>query len=207
MSPRDNWNRPVSRRDFLGAEGIGAAALVLGRTDALASTHEKPGYGHPLPDPGGLIDLPRGFQYRILSERGSTLSTGAPVPGEHDGMAAFRGPGKTTLLMRNHELGFMDGAEGSVVGKNPYDREERGGTIGVVVGTDHREISSFVTSSGTRNKTAPVVRRRGEPGSPVKKTARGATATSSRSTRKIPRPTFRGPRYGRWVSSPTRPLI
>ena len=153
MSSSDNWNRPVSRRGFLGAGGLGVAALILGRTDALAFPRSKPGYGHPRPDPGGLIDLPRGFQYRIISEVGSTLSTGVPVPGDHDGIAAFPGPGKTTVLVRNHELGYMDRTEGSVVGQNPYDREERGGTTGIV-GPDHREISSFVISSGTRNNCA-----------------------------------------------------
>ena len=147
----DNWNRPVSRRGFLGAGGLGVAALILGRTDALAFPRSKSGYGHPRPDPGGLIYLPRGIQYRIVSEVGSTLSTGVLVPGDHDGIAAFPGPGKTTVLVRNHELGYMDRTEGSLVGQNPYDREERGGTTGIVVGPDHREISSFVISSGTRN--------------------------------------------------------
>ncbi|HEV2742124.1 MAG TPA: alkaline phosphatase PhoX, partial [Rubrobacter sp.] len=103
---------------------------------------------------GGLVDLPRGFQYRIISGQDARLSNGAPVPGEHDGMAAFRGPGNTTVLTRNHELGFMDKAESPVVGKNPYDRTERGGTTGVLVGPDRREISSFVISSGTRNNCA-----------------------------------------------------
>ena len=154
MSSSDNWNRPVSRRGFLGAGGLGVAALILGRTDALAFPRSKPGYGHPRPDPGGLIYLPRGFQYRIISGVGSTLSTGVPVPGDHDGIAAFPGPGKTTVLVRNHELDYMDRTEGSVVGQNPYNREERGDTTGIVVGPDHREISSFVISSGTRNNCA-----------------------------------------------------
>jgi len=121
---------------------------------ALARTMKRPGYGDLVPDPGGLVDLPRGFQYRVISGQDARLSDGTPVPAEHDGMAAFRGPGDTTVLVRNHELGFMDRAKPPVVGKNPYDRKERGGTTGVMVGPDRREISSFVISSGTRNNCA-----------------------------------------------------
>ena len=146
--------RRVSRRTFLAISGLGAATLLATGEGALARAPKKPGYGDLVPDPGGLLDLPRGFQYRIISGQEAKLSNGAPVPGEHDGMAAFRGPGKTTVLVRNHELGFMDRTESPVVGKNPYDRNERGGTTGVLVGPDRREISSFVVSSGTRNNCA-----------------------------------------------------
>lgn len=149
-----NDGRRISRRTFLAIGGLGAATLLATGQGALARTAKKPGYGDLGPDPGGLVDLPKGFQYRIISGQDATLSNGAPVPGEHDGMAAFQGPGKTTVLVRNHELGFMDRAEAPVVGKNPYDREERGGTTGVLIGSDRREISSFVISSGTRNNCA-----------------------------------------------------
>ena len=147
-------NRRISRRTFLAISGLGAATFLATSEGALARTPGKPGYGDLVPDQGGLLDLPQGFQYRIISSEGSTISNGAPVPGKHDGMAAFRGPGKTTMLVRNHELGFMDKALSPVVGKNPYDRKERGGTTGVLVGPDRREISSFVISSGTRNNCA-----------------------------------------------------
>ena len=146
--------RRISRRTFLTIGGLGAATFLATGDVALARTLNKPGYGDLVPDPGGLLDLPQGFQYRIISSEGAKLSDGAPVPGEHDGMAAFRGPGKTTMLVRNHELGFMDNTRSPVFGKNPYDRKERGGTTGVLVGPDRREISSFVISSGTRNNCA-----------------------------------------------------
>ncbi len=147
-------SRRISRRTFLAISGLGAATVLATSEGALARTPRKWGYGELAPDPGGLVDLPPGFQYRIISSEGTKLFNGAPVPGEHDGMAAFRGPGKTTVLVRNHELGFMDEAKSPVVGKNPYDRKERGGTTGVLVGPDRREISSLVVSSGTRNNCA-----------------------------------------------------
>ena len=56
------------------------------------------------------MDLSRGFQYRVISEEGSRLSSGGEVPGAHDGMAAYQGPGNSTVLVRNHEGGDVDGS-------------------------------------------------------------------------------------------------
>lgn len=99
-----NWDRRVSRRAFLGLGGMSAATLMLNTKRVLSQTSGSAGYGALVPDPGGLIDLPRGFQYRIFSEEGSPLSSGGVVPGDHDGMAAFQGPSSgTAVLVRNHE--------------------------------------------------------------------------------------------------------
>lgn len=146
----------ISRRQFMGrgAAAAGGMALAMGPARALARPG-RPGtspFGELVADRGGLIDLPQGFQYRVLSAEGSTLSNGAPVPGDHDGMAAFSGRGNTTVLVRNHEL---RGSEAPPVpGKNPYDPAEPGGTTGIVVGPNRKEISDYVTSSGTRNNCA-----------------------------------------------------
>ncbi len=70
--------------------GMGAAALALGARGASAA---EAGYGRLYPDPGGIVELPKGFQYRIISPEGSKLSNGAPVPSDFDGMAAFRDRG------------------------------------------------------------------------------------------------------------------
>src|SRR5215217_798025 len=69
-------------------------------------------------------------------------------------MAAFPGPSSNTaVLVRNHELRPEDGAP--VVGTNPYDPSQIGGTTGILVNLDDRtEIRDFVTSSGTRNNCA-----------------------------------------------------
>lgn len=155
MGIQGNWDRRISRRKFLGVGGMSAAALVLGARSVRGHSESgSAGFGELIEDSGGVIDLPAGFQYRIVSEEGSTLSSGKPVPGDHDGMAAFRGPGDTTMLVRNHELGFRDASDPSVIGSNPYDPAERGGTTGILVSKDHREIKDFVTSSGTRNNCA-----------------------------------------------------
>ena len=149
----------MSRRSLFRLAGLSATALLVTSRPALARTGEIGGSARSdkwklLPDPGELVDLPRTFQYRVISSEGSRLSDGQPVPGDPDGMAAFRGPGGTTVLVRNHELGYSDGRKLPVVGSNPYDREERGGTTTILVGDDHRKIRDYVSSSGTRNNCA-----------------------------------------------------
>ena len=151
MSIQGNWDRRISRRSFIGLGGMSAVALALGGRSTQARQGGSAGFGSLAEDPGGILDLPRGFQYRIVSEQGTNLSSGKPVPGDHDGMAAFRGPKNTTILVRNHELspGDLAGGDAPVVGENPYDPAQPGGTTGIVIGPDHKEIRDYVTSSGT----------------------------------------------------------
>lgn len=156
MVVSDGWNARRSRRQFLGigalvaGTALAAPGLALGRRPDEGARGGT--YGRLIEDPGGVVDLPRGFQYRILSSEQATLTDGQDVPADHDGMAAFRGPDGTTVLVRNHEL---SGDEGSAVeGANPYDPEQPGGTTAVVVGPDRREIRSYVASSGTRQNCA-----------------------------------------------------
>lgn len=57
-----------------------------------------------MPDPDGLLDLPKGFRYRVLSREGDPLRSGEGlVPSNHDGMAAFAGSAGRVHLVRNHE--------------------------------------------------------------------------------------------------------
>jgi uncharacterized protein len=143
-----NWDRRLSRRTFIGLGGMSAAALVLNTGRASAQV----GYGDLLPDP--VIELPQDFKYTIISPEGSKLSAGGgTVPGDPDGMAAFRGPRKgTTLLVRNHEQNSTDA--NPVPQRNPYDPAGPGGTTGILVDSTRREVRDFVTSSGTINNCA-----------------------------------------------------
>jgi uncharacterized protein len=108
--------------------------------------------GRPLEDSGGLLDLPRGFQYRVLSDLDTALANGAPNPGHPDGMAAFEGPGGGTLLVRNHELEDDEGPR--VEGENPFDSDAAGGTTVLIVDPDRRVKDSYVSSSGTDSNCA-----------------------------------------------------
>ncbi|MBD2449307.1 DUF839 domain-containing protein [Nostoc sp. FACHB-152] len=94
-----------------------------------------------------LLALPPGFNYRVLSVTGQTMSDGTIVPAGHDGMAAFPGPRNTTILVRNHELG--ESSENPVVGSPRYSRGAQGGTTTLLVGPNRELIKDFASLAGT----------------------------------------------------------
>ncbi|MFG2113713.1 alkaline phosphatase PhoX [Streptomyces sp. NPDC048718] len=80
----------------------GTAAAAPAGGGALPGNHA--GYGPLVPDPDGLLDLPAGFSYKVLSRQGDPLRSGEGlVPGNHDGMGAFAGRRGRVHLVRNHE--------------------------------------------------------------------------------------------------------
>lgn len=106
----------MKRRNFLitaGVVGVGFVGLrILTRKDTTSVTAVPaddtpplpPGYGALVKDPNGILDLPQGFSYKIISRTGETMADGLKLPGMPDGMAAFRGPEGKVLVVRNHEL-------------------------------------------------------------------------------------------------------
>lgn len=124
----------LTRRDFASRSALTGAGVVLAGSvgalatapNALASTdtdsvgeehghghdghhghgHGGVGYGPLIPDPDGILALPAGFRYEIITYSGRTkLESGEYTPSNHDGTATFDGPRGTTLLVNNHELG------------------------------------------------------------------------------------------------------
>lgn len=94
----------MERRGFLRESGGIVALGALGFLGLRARRADARTFGRLVPDPAGMVDLPRGFTYRILQRAGDTMSDGARVRPAPDGMAAFAGPNDTTILLRNHEL-------------------------------------------------------------------------------------------------------
>lgn len=120
---------PFSRRAFIASAATSLAFAGFGAraqdeaADLPSYLNEVEGYGPLLPDPKGMLDLPSGFSYRIISQAGETMSDGLLVPGAFDGMGCFPLDGDRVALVRNHELGpraFNDGAFG--VGGRLADR-------------------------------------------------------------------------------------
>ena len=68
-----------------------------------ASTGSDFRFGRLVSDPIGVLDLPAGFSYEILSRKGDEMDDGLLVPGEADGMAAFGGHDGNIVLVCNHE--------------------------------------------------------------------------------------------------------
>ncbi|NJM70885.1 MAG: DUF839 domain-containing protein [Scytonema sp. RU_4_4] len=101
-----------------------------------------------------LLELPSGFKYTAISITGQTMSDGNPVPGDHDGMAAFRGPNGSTILVRNHELDENENEFGDTGGvrapvNKKYDQINAGGTTTLVVGKDRQLQKHFASLAGT----------------------------------------------------------
>jgi secreted PhoX family phosphatase len=96
----------LSRRHLLGAAAASLAFGGLARAQTAPPetyTNQIEGYGPLKPDPNGILDLPEGFSYRIVSYAGQEMNDGYVVPGRADGMACFPLRGSKVILMRNHE--------------------------------------------------------------------------------------------------------
>ncbi|MFJ5258877.1 alkaline phosphatase PhoX [Streptomyces sp. NPDC088387] len=169
----------LTRRDFTATSAItGAGVALVGTVGALATApgalaaEETAageegtegtegagggiGYGPLVPDPDGLLSLPRGFSYRVVTYSGrTTLETGETTPSNHDGTAAFPGRRGSTLLVNNHEMkGPRTGwarpvplTEGLV-----YDPAAAGGCTVVEVHRDN--VAEWVGIAGTSQNCA-----------------------------------------------------
>jgi secreted PhoX family phosphatase len=150
----------LTRRQLLSrGTTLGAGVLLAGPARDLAATRPayaaQPdvfGYGDLVPDPAGLLDLPRGFSYRAFSRTGELMSDGRKVGGGHDGMGSFAGAKDSTILVRNHEL--SPGASSALVNLVPYDPACPGGTTNLAVGPDGGLLSHYVSLAGTHRNCA-----------------------------------------------------
>ena len=120
-------------------------------------------------DPNGLLDLPPGFTYSVVSTEGEEMSDGLLTPGDFDGMATFVTNDGLTLV-RNHELHPFEfekspfGTDGSRLGRiassRLYDQRDDstgllGGTTTLVLDPATLEIRrQFLSLGGTYNNCA-----------------------------------------------------
>ncbi|MFV0133030.1 PhoX family protein [Streptomyces sp. HMX87] len=156
----------ATRRQVLartGALGVGIAfagnlsELFAGTAVAQDRLGHGSGYGPLVPDPDGLLDLPRGFRYRVLSREGDPLRSGeGPVPSNHDGMAAFPGRGhgrggrdRRVHLVRNHENRAGSRAPVPTVGGLTYDPAGEGGCTALTLDSRNHVLSERVAIAGT----------------------------------------------------------
>lgn len=89
-----------------------------------------PAYGPLVPDPEGLLDLPTGFRYRVISSFGERMDDGFLSPDSYDGMGCFALDERRVVLVRNHELKADEQEVGPIRGKprsaiDAYDRNTR----------------------------------------------------------------------------------
>ncbi|NND32076.1 MAG: DUF839 domain-containing protein [Saprospiraceae bacterium] len=130
----------MNRRRFIRRTGryslgfLGLQTLALGcMSEPTTSTQRSPGFEHPgygplQEDPAGILNLPDGFNYKIISRQGDTMSDGLLVPGAGDGMATFAAPDQKIIIIRNHEISPGDMARGAfgktneLIGKIPQEK-------------------------------------------------------------------------------------
>lgn len=104
----------ISRRKFnqglITLAFTGLSRHVLANQDSL----QVRGYGDLVHDPKGILDLPVGFSYQVISSFGEMMSDGLTVPNRADGMGCFALDNERVVLVRNHELSPMEETEISV---------------------------------------------------------------------------------------------
>ncbi len=147
----------ITRRTFIQSIALAAA----GTRQSAARPHDKLG---PLrADPNGILDLPAGFEYRVILRQGDEMDDGLLVPARADGMAAFERDDGLVALVCNHENHpSMGSAFGP--GNERLDRIDRGrlydpgagrtpgtgGTTTVVYDVGiHKVVSRHLSLAGT----------------------------------------------------------
>jgi uncharacterized protein len=149
--------KAVDRRGFLQRVAVAAGGTALWPfADVVAgSAQAADGFRElgPVPDlrDGKVrLHLPEGFQYRSFHDNDGPaifLNDGTRLPGRHDGMAAFPGPGGKVWLVRNHEVNGPGAAFGPGV---PYDGMAQGGTTTTLVDGFGNVDHAFTSLNGTQ---------------------------------------------------------
>ena len=142
---------PQDRRRFLGSTATAFAGLFAvscapgARMTAGGGLAAGAGVVGPLQkDPAGVIDLPPGFSYRVVSRLGDAMSDGFTVPDNADGMGCFDLGNGEIALVRNHELRPEE--DGAGVAGPAYDTVARsliplpGGTTTIVLDAATLEV-------------------------------------------------------------------
>ncbi|MEU9708788.1 alkaline phosphatase PhoX [Streptomyces sp. NPDC047967] len=144
----------ATRRQVLAGSGAAAAVAFTGAFSELfagtAAARGHHGYGPLVPDPDGLLDLPKGFRYRVLSREGEPMRSGeGPVPSNHDGMAALRGRNGRIHLVRNHENRHYAEIGVPAVEGLTYDPAAKGGCTSLELDGRSKVLGERVAIAGT----------------------------------------------------------
>jgi len=163
---------PINRRTMLSGSAVAGVGLVVaGATPTLAEAAPAPSEGRrpgglpksrPFPplvdDPNGLLALPPGFRYTVVTRAGQTqLRNGqGPTPSNHDGTAVFRAPANRLRLIQNHELPAGSALGVPHIEGTVYDPTALSGGGCTVIETDSqgRNHGEWVGISGTLTNCA-----------------------------------------------------
>lgn len=151
----------LSRRNFITLAGLGFSSIVAAnslKNYYLRVANGKPintnKFGQLIPDPNGILDLPKGWEYKVISHGGKSLDDGTIVPPAFDGMAAFPGKNKQIILVRNHELSPDSNYGVNTSPEYKYDPIAKGGTTTLIINPDGTLNKEFVSLAGTTRNCA-----------------------------------------------------
>ena len=168
----------ISRRHFVqrgialsvGFAGLRAWLQTGPSMAAVLRRADSAGYGPLIRDPRGILDLPAGFRYSVISAAGERMDDGLRVPTKHDGMATFPGPDGLTYIIRNHEVDSENPSRGAFGKKNELlalvdrariydtgvgDNPAMGGTTTLVFDTRTQSLRKhFLSLAGTVHNCA-----------------------------------------------------
>ncbi|MBP2371594.1 alkaline phosphatase PhoX [Pseudonocardia parietis] len=141
----------INRRTLLRRSGqLGLGVSLFGSVQALrsapvagaAAAQAVTGYGPLVDDADGMLALPEGFSYRVVTEAGQTSTyEGDPSPGVHDGAAAFAADDGNVLIVLNHEVRGGTDDDGAVPHqKGLVYRDDAGGGVTVIKTTPEGEL-------------------------------------------------------------------
>lgn len=155
----------ISRRTF--NQGLVAIALtglsrhlVAAPSNTSMALGKDKGYGPLIADPQRILDLPQGFNYRIISSLGNLMTDGMQVPDRADGMGCIALDDERVALIRNHEIYMRRINPDPEIAKNPasdlvYDTDINkqplgGGTSTIVYNTKTQSVErEFMSLLGT----------------------------------------------------------
>lgn len=148
----------ISRRQFINTILLASGTARLARADRGSGR-----FGELRADPEGILDLPDGFSYTIVSRAGEEMDDGLLVPARADGMAAFPAPdGRITLICNHENLPLGQGAFGPAgerIDRIPADKVyDRGAGVTPGLGgtttmlydpQERRTVRRFLSLAGT----------------------------------------------------------
>jgi secreted PhoX family phosphatase len=123
------------------------------------------GYGPLIRDPNDILDLPSGFNYKVIGRSGDLMTDGFFLPSKPDGMATFEHNSDEVLIIRNHEINPLAFGSSGPFGKGNkkikyipeemiYDRGKilpcLGGTTTLLYNTkEQKVVRQFLSLAGT----------------------------------------------------------
>ena len=120
-------NKKISRKKFIKDVSIFTVGMFAFSNMLLAAEKGLSKVLNNIPiqnDPKGILNLLKGFKYKIISKKGQSMSDGLTVPDHADGMASFKGKNGKIILVRNHEIGHFKTLE-KLLDKTPMQKNKK----------------------------------------------------------------------------------